>query len=82
MNININYKLKYFIIILIKLYRFLISPLLGNNCRFYPSCSSYAIEAINKFGILKGCYYTLTRLIKCNPFFDGGYDPVPNDDKQ
>ena len=63
---------------LIKLYQLLLSPLLGANCRFHPSCSSYASQAIDRFGVVKGGYLSLRRLIKCHPFHEGGYDPVPD----
>ncbi|WP_035801162.1 membrane protein insertion efficiency factor YidD [Dasania marina] len=62
----------------IKAYRYCISPFIGRHCRFYPSCSSYAIEAIEKHGILKGCWLMLRRLLRCHPFNPGGYDPVPD----
>ena len=61
----------------IKGYQLLISPLLGNQCRFYPTCSCYAIESVEKYGVVLGGYFTLRRLIKCHPFHAGGYDPVP-----
>lgn len=61
---------------LIKLYRYAISPWFGNNCRFHPSCSAYAEEALNTHGFIKGGYMTARRLIKCHPFHPGGYDPV------
>jgi putative membrane protein insertion efficiency factor len=61
-------------------YQFLISPLLGNNCRFYPSCSCYALESVENHGVIKGGYLSLRRLIKCHPFHAGGYDPVPQPD--
>jgi len=61
----------------IKGYQFLISPLLGNNCRFHPSCSCYAVESVERYGIVRGGYFTLRRLIKCHPFHAGGFDPVP-----
>lgn len=61
---------------LIKAYQYAISPLLGSNCRFYPTCSSYAEEAFRRFGVLKGGYLTLLRIVKCQPFHSGGYDPV------
>lgn len=64
---------------LIRLYRFAISPLLGNNCRFHPSCSTYAEEALTTYGFFKGGYMTARRLIKCHPFHPGGYDPVVED---
>lgn len=61
----------------IKLYRYLISPLMANHCRFHPTCSCYAIEAVEKHGALKGSYLALRRLLRCHPFHSGGYDPVP-----
>jgi hypothetical protein len=64
-------------ITVIKSYQRLISPLLGNNCRFNPTCSFYAIEAINRFGILKGCWLAGKRILKCHPLNAGGEDPVP-----
>jgi len=65
-----------FLIILIRTYRYIISPMLGNRCRFYPSCSSYAIEAIQMHGNTCGCYLTLKRILRCHPWNAGGYDPV------
>jgi uncharacterized protein len=62
---------------LIRLYRYLISPLLGPNCRFYPSCSCYAEEALTQHGVLRGLYLTVRRLLRCHPWHPGGYDPVP-----
>ena len=62
---------------IIKLYQILISPLLGPNCRFHPTCSHYAIEAIARHGVLKGGYLSVRRLIKCQPLHEGGLDPVP-----
>jgi putative membrane protein insertion efficiency factor len=64
------------VIKLIKFYQYAISPMTGRNCRFYPSCSSYAEEAFERYGFFKGGYLTLLRLIKCHPFHPGGYDPV------
>jgi putative membrane protein insertion efficiency factor len=63
---------------LIRLYQLLLSPLLGTNCRFQPTCSNYASQAIKRFGALKGGYLSFRRLIKCHPFHEGGYDPVPD----
>lgn len=63
-------------IALIKIYKRFISPLLGNRCRFYPSCSSYAIQAISKYGAVKGGFMSLKRIMRCHPFNPGGYDPV------
>lgn len=64
------------LIIFIKFYRFFISPLIGINCRFYPSCSEYAMQAIVIHGNIKGLWLFLKRIIKCQPFCHGGYDPV------
>lgn len=63
----------------IKLYRYLISPLLGSQCRFYPSCSQYSEEVYRRFGLLKGTWLTLQRLFKCHPWHAGGFDPAPDD---
>ncbi|HAF61851.1 MAG TPA: membrane protein insertion efficiency factor YidD [Anaerolineaceae bacterium] len=66
------------VMVLIRLYQKIVSPALpANTCRFYPTCSHYAYEAICKYGILKGGYLSIYRLIRCNPFNEGGYDPVP-----
>ena len=67
----------WFFLLPFQAYRVLISPLLGVNCRFAPSCSSYAIEAIQLHGIAKGGYLTLQRLGKCHPWGGSGVDPVP-----
>ena len=67
---------KNFFINLIKLYQFTISPLLGTSCRFVPSCSNYAIQAIEEKGAIKGIYFSLRRVLKCHPFGGSGYDPV------
>lgn len=67
---------------LIKLYQVLISPLLGPRCRFHPTCSHYAIEAIKIHGSVKGCWLAGQRLIKCHPLNPGGYDPVPKPKKR
>jgi len=61
----------------IRVYRRVISPLLPRRCRFHPTCSEYAIEAITKHGILKGGRLALKRLLRCHPLHPGGYDPVP-----
>jgi len=63
--------------ILIKLYSWLISPLLGNNCRYTPSCSEYAYQAIEQYGAIKGGVLTIKRLSRCHPWGGSGYDPVP-----
>ena len=64
------------IICCIQGYRYLVSPLLGNACRFYPSCSVYAKEAIENRGLIVGCWLALKRIIRCQPWCEGGYDPV------
>lgn len=69
--------IKQLAILLIKIYKKFISPMLGNNCRFYPTCSTYTYQAIEKHGLLKGGYLGTKRILKCNPFFEGGTDPVP-----
>ncbi|MCP4791479.1 MAG: membrane protein insertion efficiency factor YidD [Gammaproteobacteria bacterium] len=65
----------------VKLYRLVISPMLGANCRYIPTCSSYAIEAISLHGPLKGSAMSIWRIIRCNPFSKGGYDPVPGSEQ-
>lgn len=62
---------------LIKLYRYAISPMLGPRCRFEPTCSSYAEQALIEHGVFKGTMLALLRLSKCHPWHEGGYDPVP-----
>jgi len=62
---------------MIHLYQHTFSILLGPSCRFTPSCSFYALQSIQRYGILRGSWLTLKRLIKCHPFHPGGYDPVP-----
>lgn len=68
---------KKIVIFLILFYQKVISPLKPPSCRFYPTCSQYGLEAIQRFGVLKGGILTLKRLSKCHPFHPGGYDPVP-----
>ena len=70
------------VISIVKAYQRWLSPLLGPNCRFTPTCSSYAIEAINNFGVIKGCWLSGKRILKCHPLNAGGYDPVPLSKKE
>ena len=69
--------LRFILITLIRAYKKLISPILPRSCRFYPSCSSYALEALQKHGLGKGFLLSVKRISKCHPFHPGGYDPVP-----
>ena len=62
---------------LVKFYKYFISPLLPSACRYTPTCSDYAIEAIRKHGVIKGVWLGVKRLLRCNPFGGRGYDPVP-----
>jgi len=62
---------------LIRFYRRFISPMFPPCCRFYPTCSAYALEAVEKYGAFKGGFLAFKRILKCNPFHPGGYDPVP-----
>ena len=66
-----------FLIGLLKAYRYLLSPLLGNHCRFYPSCSSYALTALETHGTARGSCLAFRRLMRCHPWHPGGFDPVP-----
>tara|TARA_S200000501_G_scaffold354966_1_gene376159 strand:+ start:891 stop:1139 length:249 start_codon:yes stop_codon:yes gene_type:complete len=71
MNIFVNVLIK-----LIKGYRFLISPLLGHSCRYFPTCSDYTIEALREYGLIKGIFLSLKRILSCQPWGKGGFDPV------
>jgi len=65
-------------VFLIKIYQFLISPIIGKNCRFNPTCSNYALEALKKHGLFLGMYYSITRISKCHPWGGSGHEPVPS----
>jgi putative membrane protein insertion efficiency factor len=65
------------VVLPIKAYRLVVSPLLGTNCRFAPSCSEYAVEAIQRHGVTRGSWLTLRRIARCHPFGAHGHDPVP-----
>ena len=69
--------MKKILIFLVKCYRRYISPLKRPCCRFYPTCSQYALEALTKYGALKGSWLALRRILKCPPWHEGGIDPVP-----
>ena len=69
--------LSFILVIPIKLYQILISPLIGPNCRFNPTCSNYAIQAINKHGPFKGTWLAVKRISRCHPWGGSGHDPVP-----
>ncbi|WP_428356773.1 membrane protein insertion efficiency factor YidD [Methyloprofundus sp.] len=70
--------MRYLLIALLRFYKYFISPMLGNHCRFHPSCSSYAMQAITMHGAISGSYLTIKRLLRCHPFYHGDIDdPVP-----
>ena len=69
--------MRHLLALLIRLYQWTVSPLLGPVCRFHPSCSHYALEAVLRFGVLRGSGLTLARLARCHPWHPGGFDPVP-----
>ncbi|MES9886279.1 MAG: membrane protein insertion efficiency factor YidD [Candidatus Sedimenticola sp. 20ELBAFRAG] len=69
--------MKRLILLLIKGYSYLISPILGNNCRYYPTCSAYTEEAVEKHGVWRGLWLGIKRISRCHPFHEGGVDPVP-----
>ncbi|CDG80888.1 membrane protein insertion efficiency factor YidD [Janthinobacterium agaricidamnosum] len=73
--------MKTLLLLLLRFYQLAISPMLGPRCRFYPSCSHYAMEALNVHGVLKGGWLAARRLGRCHPWNDGGLDPVPPSDK-
>lgn len=61
----------------VRLYQWIVSPLIGKNCRFLPTCSAYTVEALQKHGVLKGSYLSIKRISRCHPWGGSGYDPVP-----
>ena len=69
--------MKALLVMVIKAYRLLLSPWLGGSCRFYPTCSAYALQALEDHGLVKGSYLTAHRFCRCQPFCQGGHDPVP-----
>ena len=80
-NIAETYAVK-FLLSLIKIYKLFLSPLLGNNCRYHPTCSSYAIEALETHGLIKGLYLSIKRVSKCHPLGGSGIDHVPEAGKK
>ena len=69
--------MKQVLMLLVRAYQLLVRPVLPPTCRFSPSCSQYSLEALSKYGALKGLWLTIKRVIRCNPWNPGGYDPVP-----
>lgn len=67
------------ILLFITFYRKCLSPLFPRSCRFYPTCSEYVFQAVRKFGVKKGLFLGIKRIIRCNPFNNGGYDPLPKE---
>ncbi len=74
---QVRIKMKKILIVLIRFYRKYISPIKGTKCPYFPTCSEYGMEAIEKYGAIKGGFLAIYRIIRCNPFSKGGYDPVP-----
>tara|TARA_B100001142_G_scaffold200729_1_gene199263 strand:- start:1231 stop:1464 length:234 start_codon:yes stop_codon:yes gene_type:complete len=73
--------LTYILIKFIKIYQFLLSPLLGQSCRHYPTCSNYSIEALKTYGPFKGLFLSIKRIFSCHPWAEGGYDPIKKTNK-
>ena len=73
--------IQFLVLKLIRGYQFFISPLMGQNCRFQPSCSTYAVQAVEEHGVIMGLYLSVRRLLKCHPWHPGGVDPVPEKHK-
>jgi putative membrane protein insertion efficiency factor len=71
----------YLLIKIIKIYKFLISPLLGNSCRYLPTCSEYSIDALKTYGFFKGIFLSIKRILSCHPWGSGGFDPVKKEMK-
>ena len=71
----------YLLIKLIKIYKFLISPLLGDSCRYFPTCSEYSIDSLKTYGLFKGLFLSLKRILSCHPWGNSGFDPVKKEMK-
>jgi len=69
--------MKYIALVIIRFYQYAVSPHFPPACRFYPTCSKYAYQAVDRFGFLRGSWLALRRILRCHPFSRGGYDPVP-----
>ena len=76
----LNKAITFPLILLIRGYQLIVSPLLGSNCRFMPTCSEYAIESFKSYGLIKGFLLTIKRIGKCHPWGSHGYDPIPTKD--
>ena len=73
----LNKIVTYPLILLVRVYQLIVSPMLGSNCRFMPTCSEYALESLKAYGLIKGIYLTIKRIGKCHPWGSNGYDPIP-----
>ena len=73
----LNKIVAYPLILLVRVYQLIVSPMLGSNCRFMPTCSVYALESLKVYGLIKGTYLTIKRIGKCHPWGSNGYDPIP-----
>lgn len=71
--------MKFLVMGIFRFYQKFISPMTPPSCRFYPTCSHYGVEAVEKHGAIKGTYLALSRILRCHPFHEGGYDPVPEE---